>query len=748
MLAQGAGASITLLPGIEQAQLAPPHGFAMFTMPPGTFAGAWARSAEFDVVSTPLSGDVDVYVSVAGVSPAVTCAVPAPGAPGNCNEWAPVPGTYNYSSAAAAAAGVGGFVGVPVAALGASTPLVVGVLGTSPDGYFVAPPSLFTVVAQSAAAALRLNNGVPVSGIVGPTAVRTYNFTFYSSATDVVLAAEFSTGSLDLFASATIATPGPGANTWNSTARGGFLGRRRLLYIGASDLAAACPAAATAGCTIWLAVVGSASMAPGVVSAYTVSATLSGNPAQPAPLVQGTQVLTEVLPNSAVYFAAQVNIDPSQALYVMATDVSAGGQLSLYASLGPGASPPCAANGWAANATSTDLGGYSRLILAPGSPLGGYCSSCPMYVTLRSMAQARSDVGLLFRAGPAFQQLADGQVTPTVLNGANDSALFSFGVEDPLADVVFTFNEVSGTVIAYIGVVSPARPYRVPNIQFHQYTVQPSVGGGTLTIAKGDPNRCKTPDGLVTGVPCTYVIGVYPTDPSAGQTLFSVVATADATGGLIQLVDGVQTDGAVGEGAFTYYIITPGPGVAPIVINAAAYSGAVAVYVTNAYIPGQSAPGLLPGPGVGCWSSRDRAPLVIAAGDPCLSPSLPTYTIAVQGASGVPQYMAPFHIAAAFNQPLQTLKLELGVPITNVAVAQYTNAYFTFDLPSTANDVVITASPLLGTVSVAVSKHGFAAATDPPACSSTGGSVNAYCVNYVWLATGIAGASAMRVSSR
>ena len=745
VLAQGAGGTITLLPGYEQAQLVPPHGMALFALPVGTFAPAGAN-AEFDVVATPLSGDVDAYVSVSGVAPAAVCAAPAaPPVPGNCSEWTVAPTTYNYSSAAAAVSGVGGFVAVPGAALAPATPLVVGVLGTSPDGYFLAPPSLFTVVAQSASAPLRLNNGVPVAGVVTAGAVRRYNFTFYAAASDVVIAAEFSAGALDLYASATVPAPGPGASTWNTSTTGGFIGRRRVLYIAGAALAAACPAAATAGCTIWLAAVGSANMVPSVQCAFTVSATVSGNPAQPAPLVQGVQVLAEIPPNAAAYYSTQVNVDPSQALYVMATDVSAGGALTLLASLGPNAAPPSAANGWAANYTSTDIGGYSRLMIAPGG-YGGYCSACPMFITLRSQAQARSDVGLLFLAGPAFVPLTDGQVTPTIIP-ANGSALLSFGVSDPLADIVFSFNEIAGPIIAYIGVVSPARPYRVPSIQFHQYAVLPSAGTSSLTIGKGDPAKCVSTDGSQAGVPCTYVIGVYPLDPNAGETLFSVVATADATNGLIQLVDSIQTDGSVAEGQLSYYFVTPGAGVAPIIISAAAYSGAVKVFVTNAYIPGQSASGLLPGPNTGCaaWSSVDRTPVVISSTDACFSPLLGTYTIGVMGAAGVPGYITPFYISAAFNQPYQALKLELGVPVTNVWVPKFTNAYFTFDLPTTDNDLVVSASPLYGSVSTAVSKHGFAAAAAPPSCSSTGGSVAAYCGGYAWLATGTAGASTMRV---
>ena len=171
------------------------------------------------------------------------------------------------------------------------------------------------------------------------------------------------------------------------------------------------------------------------------------------------------------------------------------------------------------------------------------------------------------------------------------------------------------------------------------------------------------------------------------------------------------------------------------------------MFVTNAYIPGESAPGLLPGPNTGCaaWSSVDRTPIVISVNDTCFSPLLGTYTIGVMGATNVANYVTNFYISAAFNQPYQALKLELGVPVTNVYVPQYTNAYFTFDLPSTDSDLVVSASPLYGSVSTAVSKHGFAAAAAPPSCSSSGGSVAAYCGGYAWLATGSAGASTMRV---
>jgi hypothetical protein len=734
--------TIPLTPGVEQAELASPHGFSYFsyTVPSGPLP------SELDFSVTPLVGTVDLYVSVHGVYPQPLCANPAPGMPSDCTDWSVVPGTYDFSSVAAVA-GVAGFVAVPSSALSPGMTVIVGVFATSPDGYLVAPPSLFAVAGAPFGTSFRLANGVPIASSAGAGVVRSFNFTFYSP-DNIVVSTEFSGGSIDLFASATSPIPGPGNNGWNSTASGGFSGRRRLINIPYSALGASvCPNINTPiGCTIFISAIGAPNMSPGVVAGFTLVAAVTGDPNNPSPLINGQQVLTQILPTTNVYFAGTVNIDPSQSIYVIAADVSSGGAITMYVSLGPNAVVPNPANNYIANVSTSDMGGYARAIFSPTSPYGGYCSSCPIFVTLRSTSSSSpSDVGLLFVAGPNFVPLLDSQPNAGVLS-ANGSAFFTFDVTDSLADVTFTFNQVSGSILAYVTVVSPLRPYRAPSIAYHMYTVQPDVGSSTLTIKKSDPLWCAPPGGAAPpGLPCSYSIGIYPADPTAILTEFSVVGTADSSGAFVQLLDGQQTDGTVTDSSFSYYLVMPVFSVAPIIISADAYSGSVAVYVVNSYIPGVSTPASLPSSTNFCWKSVDRSPIVISATDPCFSSAQTVYTVAVQGVTGIPNFVTPFHITAAFNQPYQTMKLELGIPLTNINIPANTNAYFAFDLPSVANDLIVTASPFYGQISAAVSKHGFQAANDPPSCSSNIPGALGYCTNYIWLASGIAGASSMRI---
>ena len=164
--------SVTLLPGLEQAGIVPAHSFAYYSIAPAPGAGDLAISA------APLSGTVDVYVSVSGGTPTVYCAAPYIGAPGNCTEWDVVPSSYDFSSAVRPG-GVADFVVVPNASIAAGTPVRVGILATSPDGFFLAPPSTYAVVASYASGSTRLLNGLAVAGIVNAAAVRQYNFTFF-----------------------------------------------------------------------------------------------------------------------------------------------------------------------------------------------------------------------------------------------------------------------------------------------------------------------------------------------------------------------------------------------------------------------------------------------------------------------------------------------------------------------------------------------------------------------------------------
>lgn len=77
-----------------------------------------------------------------------------------------------------------------------------------------------------------------------------------------------------------------------------------------------------------------------------------------------------------------------------------------------------------------------------------------------------------------------------------------------------------------------------------------------------------------------------------------------------------------------------------------------------------------------------------------------------------------------------------------IATADTQNVYV-FDLPDLTSDIIISASVAYGEVSVAVAKHSFSGV--PPQCSNSISGAQGLCSGYTWLATGVSGASAIRI---
>lgn len=838
--------SIDLEDGQPQYQQSEPHAFTYFTYDVPVSA---LDISPVDFLTTPLQGDVDLFISVSGAYPQVHCVTLDPTAPQGCSEYGVVAGTYAFSSVGS---NVADFVTVPVNAQTPGNKIIVGVLATTPDeSRFsqLAPPSTFSVVAVSGNGILELQDGLAVVGSVAKSAYKYYSYEISNWGMDLSIVGQATVGSIDLFVSEVAQNPGPSANTWNSTGRGG-VNSRDVIYLSALDIASHCPFLIFGiPCTLYIAVKGSDWVNPLLTPAYSLVASLSGNPSFPYYLSSGRSLNTVIQPSSYQYFYSNLNIDQSQSVYLIAQDWSESGTTAMWAALGTtgGAGAfPQPSNNFKADFFSSDLGGFNRIVIAPPTvtadgpvavPFGNtpeqnehrrltverlaslkdgkavfkvdaavarrrlsaateedmnshgrtalwaqrynpvraralaaearaldeasglvgaapYCTSCPLYVTLGSRSATQdSDISLYYGAGATFTPLEDDVPFPAIMDG-NGTTYFSFAVPDKTADITITVQPFFGSVVAYVIVQSPLRPYRTAASTFWQYKIQPDVGSNSITIPKTDSSFCVSPDGASSGAPCTYTIAVVSVDPTSSFAYFNVLATRDASGSgnVIELLDGEPQDGVVPEGQGLFYQFNPTPynsnlAVAPVLINAAATVGDITIYVTNSYTPGLSPTTDLPGPtNSRCqWTTKATDPnnILIQSTDPCFNSFAETYTIGIYGSSGIAQFQNKFAVTAAFNQPYLVQKLEFGQPATNQFVADATTRVFVFDLADPTKDISVSVTPTYGDVTLMVAKHSDFA--NPPICKQAAPGAQAACSGWTWLATGVAGASALSI---
>jgi len=237
--------AVYLLDGQPQAGLtSAAHTFSYFIFNVTTDGNA---IADLDVFASPLSGDVDLYISnrvtidvrtgnVVPVYPQVNCARPL--VPTGCALWVVDNTTFTWSSTYS---GIPDFVTIAKAFLQPGQQLIVGVLASTPDAPGnPAPASSFSVTAVSATNMVDLQDGVAVMGTVAPSAYKYYSFVTTSFGSDVIITGVTLRGAIDVFVSETNTHPARGASTWNTTSNGGGIQRNDVVYIPFSTLSVAC----------------------------------------------------------------------------------------------------------------------------------------------------------------------------------------------------------------------------------------------------------------------------------------------------------------------------------------------------------------------------------------------------------------------------------------------------------------------------------------------------------------------------
>jgi hypothetical protein len=174
------------------------------------------------------------------------------------------------------------------------------------------------------------------------------------------------------------------------------------------------------------------------------------------------------------------------------------------------------------------------------------------------------------------------------------------------------------------------------------------------------------------------------------------------------------------------------------------YIGRVQLYITNQYIPGSSAAGLLPGPnfaGSCQWVCRNFTVCGAFPGDPCYTPYGPNgvpvvYTIAVVGSTGLAHVTSEYQITASnVGDPTQ---LVAGAPTTDIVLAPYgtpgSSQTFTFNVGFAAafNDIMVSASVNHGNVLMLIAPAFPTTLAPTPAPPSCTGNALSSCTGWLW----------------
>ena len=268
--------------------------------------------------------------------------------------------------------------------------------------------------------------------------------------------------------------------------------------------------------------------------------------------------------------------------------------------------------------------------------------------------------------------------------------MYSFSVSDPTATITFTVDRQLGQENAYVLTANPTQPWVQPPTSY-TWQFYPTFFSPSLSIAPTDSKLTCTPSA---DAPCLYYIALTAVENQPAR--FFLTATADALP-IRQLFDGQPTSGSVLDGSLNYYTFVPASASVPPPPVAFTWSnlyGAVALYVTNAYYPGVSAPGALPGPGsaVGCqWVCTNFTLCYVDASGPCYKPSGPNgapvvYTVAVLGSStnfssggGGPGTINNEYTLTATNAG-DPIALSIGLPTSDIVLFGGTNTTFYFDI--------------------------------------------------------------------
>ena len=758
--------------GVPQGASVPPHAMSYFLL---DLAHSDGSAGGLDVWAMPSQGDVAVYVS-AGASRAAPLLYPTPlcratdPTSGSCLGWTAAPGSFNWTSEGTAPPP--GIVSLLPGTMQQPTPylpvVVVAVLATSLDDRDTgAPPpsSVFAITAASGGRPMQLQAGVGAPGAVaaGGQSGDTKLYAFYPSITaaDIAVNVEVPSGRLEVYAAefsvgAPSLRPGPANSQWNSSGQDTHAIRSRVVYIPWTSLSPGCRfavAANSGACGIAIAVVGGLMMPP-MRAAFTITAAATGSPAAPISLPNNGYESVLLQPLGCAYLLSRAPLGAFQsAAFITVTNVV--GTTTLRVNVGearggfwqPVNPNPADPTGNSADYTAPDEGGFERVIARVNRSESIYSTVC---------ADARGAEAIVgYHMAGAIQPLEGGVAT----FGASLSGVFayySFAVTDASASLTITVARLDSAMNVWIAVENPLTPWALPSPTAYTWTMYPTPLSPSITIAPGAP-ACVPSPAFPT---CTYYIAMQPIEGLDASWL--ITASADAMN-IPTLVDGVPVGGSVQEGIPNYYQYQPalaGFPTPPVLFSYTNLLGAVALYVTNRFIPGTSPITDLPGPAStsSCqWVCTNYTMCPALPGDPCYAPTFPPgtaspvlYTVAVVGATGFPGATSTYTLAATNAGDVQ--QLQMGTPTTDIILAPQTPVTFVFDLGlgSARSDVAITATVNHGDVYMLVAplrERGGGPQRGPPGCSPFAPGARLYCANYTWLATSGIGDSVLYLPS-
>lgn len=678
-------ALIPLQPDTPATGRASPWSFAYFTL---SLPQSGAPQPIELAVTPLLGGDVALYVNVVpfnastdGALPELTCPPPT------CPGWSVRNARWSsFGSPSRERVLINptdpGFI--------AGGTYLIGVLATS------TAPSTFNVIGYLSGDIATLLDGVPLADAAARGAYNYYRLTLNLYGADVAVAVTPVSGDPDLFVSWHAANRRPNATANDASERAPrgidsvYIPWRSLTECQASID----PGGGGGTCDIFIGVLG--------FSATTYTVVVSVIDAQRrTTLLDGAPQGGVVPLRQYRYYAAFVDVPPGQpySLYLR----SLAGDADVYART-DGLNP----TNQFFQFSSTRATGDDIIDINSGSPY--YNSSCTLAVAVYGYTNA-SYVLTYASSGAVIELLSGVGQGGTVGGGGNAYAYFYISARTAGSDVFLALSTVAGDADVY---VSPWRSpsYRPSATDFTWSGT--NFGSDTVFIAGDDPRACGA---------CNYIVAV---NCAVGAACaFSIAAIISPTG-VMPLVGGLPQASAAATQRFRYFGFAPSV-LANVTIATVDLTGDVELYVNNwaNASSGDALPSNVPGSFL--WSSAPgynatgSGIVSIPASDPANSASAP-FTIAAFCISGPCAFGIVAFASAAGPQTLVP-----GEPSPPMSIVAGETQSFVLSLQDTAQDVVLAATALTGTVVVAM-----AAPTRPaPVC---GGGTPGVCTA-TWVGT-------------
>lgn len=470
-------------------------------------------------------------------------------------------------------------------------------------------------------------------------------------------------------------------------------------------------------CSIYIGVYGYSN------ATYTVVGEVSFSNTSWTELVDGQPQGAIIQPGTWSYYYTRVRFAPTQtySVYVRAT----GGDPDLYVTT-DGMGPPTITPRHY-QYVSNHASGDELIDIAPGTP--GYNSSTVMVAGVYAWGSNPAQYTITYASASAVVSLQAGVAVSNFL-AVGQYAYYSFSASDRLKPTTWSVTSLAGNPNIYISQWKPLQQRWRPTKNAGQYTWSGSADGSdsvTINPYPQDPNACI--------VACQYISGVYCAGP--GNCRYTVSAV-QAGAALIPLIDGQPASGRVVAGSYSYYSLSvPAGGRKNITMRVTTTLGSAQLYVTNKYDPScQPACGALPTNSSNnyIWASSvdggSTGSGVITIGwndrninQTSTKPTL--FTIGVLGSGGA---QTVYTIIASSAEAVTTLVP--GQPLTRQVVSNNANVHYAVNLADTSSDLIVTATILSGSVTIALSSpyrdpsvYGYPGCTSPRICNATWTSV-------------------------